>query len=138
MRVTVVGRTGRSRFGEESEMTLQTRRIVTGHNEEGQGVVVSDEVIDAHSRHMGEGINGCEIWSTESMPIDNSTAADAAQRAGYVKHYNYVGSGQGTTIRITEWEPGHAYFPHRTQTLDYTSCCPGRLTSCSTATRSFT
>lgn len=108
-------------------MNLQTRRIVTGHNEEGKGTIVSDEVIDAVSRGMGEGINGCEIWSTESMPIDNSTTADAAQRAGYITHYNYVGSGQGTTIRITEWAPGHAYFPHRTQTLDYSILLSGEI-----------
>ena len=53
------------------------------------------------------------------MPIDNSAAADAAQRAGFVKHTNYVGDGGGTTFRINEWAPGHARFTHRTETLDY-------------------
>jgi hypothetical protein len=45
------------------------------------------------------------------MPVDNSAAADASQRAGFVKHYiesNYIGTGGGTTFRITEWAPGHA------------------------------
>jgi quercetin dioxygenase-like cupin family protein len=108
-------------------MAFQTRRIVTGHNEKGQGVIVSDEIIDAQSRHMGEGITGCEIWSTDSMPIDNSTEAEAEQRAGYVRQYNYVGSGQGTTIRITHWAPGHAYFPHRTVTCDYSVVLSGEI-----------
>jgi hypothetical protein len=45
--------------------------------------------------------------------------ADAAQRAGFVKKYNFVGSGQGTVVRIVEWAPGHAMFPHRTETVDY-------------------
>ena len=53
------------------------------------------------------------------MPIDNSAAADAAQRAGFVKHSNYVGDGGGTTFRINEWAPGHAGFTHRTETMDY-------------------
>jgi hypothetical protein len=70
----------------DNPAAFQVRRIVTGHNEEGQGVIVSDEVMDARSRGDGEGINGCDIWSTESMPTDNSTPFDATQRAGYVKH----------------------------------------------------
>jgi quercetin dioxygenase-like cupin family protein len=111
----------------DNPAAFQVRRIVTGHNEEGQGVIVSDEVMDAHSRGDGEGINGCDIWSTESMPIDNSTPFDATQRAGYVKHYNYVGSGQGTVVRIVEWSPGHAYFPHRTLTLDYSILLSGEI-----------
>ncbi|MGH8635207.1 MAG: hypothetical protein ACRET7_13905 [Burkholderiales bacterium] len=40
------------------------------------------------------------------MPVDNSEAAGAAQRTGFVKRYNYVGTGEGTTFRITEWAPG--------------------------------
>ena len=71
------------------------------------------------SRGLGANIAGCEIWSTNSMPVDNSMEAEAAQRAGFVKKYNYVGSGQGTTVRIVEWTPGHAMFWHRTETLDY-------------------
>jgi mannose-6-phosphate isomerase-like protein (cupin superfamily) len=55
------------------------------------------------------------------MPVDNSAAADAAQRAGFVKHHipNYVGTGGGTTFRIDELAPGAARFTHRTETLDY-------------------
>jgi len=59
------------------------------------------------------------MWSTDQMPIDNSAAADAAQRAGLVKHNNYVGTGGGTTFRIDELLPGNARFTHRTETLDY-------------------
>ena len=95
-------------------MTLEVRRIVTGHNEFGMGIIVSDEKLSAVSRGLGANISGCEIWSTNSMPVDNSMEAEAAQRAGFVKKYNYVGSGQGTTVRIVEWAPGHAMFWHRT------------------------
>jgi quercetin dioxygenase-like cupin family protein len=54
------------------------------------------------------------------MPVDNSSdEAEAAQRAGFVKRYNYVGTGQGTVIRITEFAPGAPKFMHRTESVDY-------------------
>jgi uncharacterized cupin superfamily protein len=108
-------------------MTLQVRRIVTGHDAKGKAVVASDEVLTAVSRRIGANITGCEIWSTDRMPVDNSAEADAAQRAGFVKRYNYVGTGEGTTIRITEWAPGHARFTHRTETVDYAILLSGEI-----------
>ena len=108
-------------------MTLQVRRIVTGHDNKGKAVVASDEKITAVSRGIGKNITGCEIWSTDKMPVDNSEAAAAAQRAGFVKRYNYVGTGEGTTFRITEWAPGHARFTHRTETVDYAILLSGEI-----------
>jgi mannose-6-phosphate isomerase-like protein (cupin superfamily) len=108
-------------------MTLVVRRIVTGHDANGKAVVASDERITAVSRRIGKNITGCEMWSTDRMPVDNSEAAAFAQRAGYVKRYNYVGTGQGTTFRITEWAPGHARFTHRTETVDYAILLSGEI-----------
>ena len=108
-------------------MTLVVRRIVTGHDANGKAVVASDERLTAVSRRIGANVTGCEIWSTDAMPVDNSAAADAAQRAGFVKRYNYVGTGQGTVIRITEWAPGHARFTHRTETVDYAILLSGEI-----------
>jgi quercetin dioxygenase-like cupin family protein len=108
-------------------MALEVRRIVTGHDEFGKGIVVSDEKLSAVSRGLGASISGCEIWSTNSMPVDNSMEAEATQRAGFVKKYNYVGTGQGTTARIVEWAPAHAMFPHRTETMDYSIVLSGEI-----------
>jgi hypothetical protein len=108
-------------------MSLEVRRIVTGHDEFGKGIVVSDEKLTAVSRGLGPNISGCEIWSTNSMPVDNSVEAEAAQRAGFVKKYNFVGNGQGTVVRIVEWAPGHAIFPHRTETVDYSIVLSGEI-----------
>ena len=108
-------------------MTLQVRRVVTGHDESGKAVVVSDERLNAVPRRIGASITGCEIWSTDSMPVDNSHEADAAQRAGFVTRHNYVGSGEGTTCRITEFAPGHGPFPHRTETVDYAILLSGEI-----------
>ncbi|MBI3916685.1 MAG: cupin domain-containing protein [Betaproteobacteria bacterium] len=108
-------------------MTLQVRRIVTGHDANGKAVVATDERLTAVSRRIGANVTGCEMWSTDRMPVDNSEEAGAAQRAGFVKRYNYVGTGQGTTFRITEWAPGHARFTHRTETVDYAILLSGEI-----------
>ncbi len=99
---------------------MKVRRIVTGHNASGLSAVKTDEVLPGVSRGIA-GITGWELWSTDQMPVDNSAAADAAQRAGFVKHLipNYVGTGGGTTFRIDEIAPGAARFTHRTETVDY-------------------
>jgi uncharacterized cupin superfamily protein len=108
-------------------MTLVVRRIVTGQDASGKAVVASDERITAVSRRIGKNITGCEMWSTDSMPVDNSEAAAAAQQTGFVKRYNYVGTGQGTAFRITEWAPGHSRFTHRTETVDYAILLSGEI-----------
>ena len=109
----------------EVTMTMEVRRIVTGHDEFGKGIVVSDEELTAVSRGWVPASQAGV--STNSMPVDNSMEAEAAQRAGFVKKYNYVGSGQGTTVRIVEWAPGHAMFPHRTETMDYSIVLSGEI-----------
>jgi quercetin dioxygenase-like cupin family protein len=100
-------------------MTIEVRRIVTGHDENGKAVVASDERLVGASRAGRPGLARVELWSTDTMPVDNSEAAAAAQKQGFVTRYNYVGSGQGTVIRITEIAPGAPKFMHRTETLDY-------------------
>ena len=100
-------------------MALDVRRIVTGHDANGKAIVARDERLVATSAPNRPHISRCEIWSSDRMPVDNSEAAEAAQRAGFVKRYNYVGTGQGTVVRITEFAPGAPKFMHRTETLDY-------------------
>ena len=92
------------------------------------------EVLTAVSRGQSSGISGCEIWSTDRMPVDNSPTAEAGQIAGFVKrdeprleHNNYVRTGGGSLIRIIEWAPGHQRFTHRTETLDYIVILSGEI-----------
>jgi uncharacterized cupin superfamily protein len=108
---------------------MEIRPVVTGHDASGKAVVKTDEQITAVPR-VAAGILGCEIWSTDRMPVDNSAAADSAQRAGFVGHYNrynYVGTGGGMTFRINEFAPGNARFTHRTETMDYALQLSGEL-----------
>ena len=101
-------------------MALEVRRIVTGHDANGKAIIKTDERLQAVSRLGRPHISGWEIWSTDRIPVDNtSDEAEATQRAGFVKRYNYDGTGQGTVIRITEFAPGAPKFMHRTETVDY-------------------
>ena len=76
-------------------MTLEVRRIVTGHDAAGKAIVASDERMIGTIRAGRAGIARCEMWSTDRMPVDNSDAAAAAQRQGFVVRHNYVGIGAG-------------------------------------------
>jgi len=101
-------------------MPLNVRRIVTGHDPKGRAVVATDETFSATESPARPGISRVEVWSTASMPVDNSEGAPGdAQRAGFVKRYNYVGTGQGSVIRVTSFAPGSPGFMHRTETCDY-------------------
>src|ERR1700674_164620 len=105
---------------------MNVRRIVTGHNAAGKAVIKTDEQIAAVPR-IGAGISAAEIWSTDQIAIDNSASADAAQRAGFVKHTNYVGDGGGTTFGTNEFAPGCVRFTHRTETMDYAIVLSGEV-----------
>lgn len=100
-------------------MAMTVRRIVTGHDENGKAVVADDGRIETTMRPGRPGASGCEIWSTDAMPVELSDEAAAAQRQGFVRRYNYVGTGQGSVVRILRLEPGSGKFMHRTETLDY-------------------
>ena len=118
-------------------MVLEVRRIVTGQRER-QGGRHDRPAAAGHQPRLGRPhIAGCEIWSTDKMPVDNaSDKSEAAQRAGFVKRYNYVGTGQGTVIRVTEFAPGAPKIMHRTETVDYALLLRASAISSSTAAKS--
>ena len=100
-------------------MALEVRRIVTGHDASGKAVIKTDERLRGGQPPGAPAHRRVRDLVDRQMPVDNSEASDAAQRKGFVTRYNYVGSGQGTVIRITEFAPGAPKFMHRTETVDY-------------------
>ena len=56
-------------------MTLEVRRVITGHDANGKAIVASDERMRGVSAPARPYISRCEIWSTDRMPVDNSEAA---------------------------------------------------------------
>lgn len=73
---------------------LRTRRIVTGHDDQGKAVIVADERIQgaglAEDRDRADGIF-FQLWATHESPVDNSDAALEKQRAGRAGQFDLLG-----------------------------------------------
>ena len=101
-------------------MSLKIRRVVTGHDDDGKAVVLIDEicrnVISRRERH-----HSCVVWSTASLPVNNSGREDESARP--------VGAPppEGTVFRIIEYGPGVAPRKHRTSTIDYAVVISGEI-----------
>lgn len=101
-------------------MSLQLRRVVTGHDANGRAVVKIDEV--CKNLVSGRpGATSCVVWTTESFPVDNTGDADEGTRK--------VGTtlNNGTVFRVVEFAPGVAARNHRTDSIDYAVVISGRL-----------
>ena len=101
-------------------MSLEIRRVVTGHDENGRAVVLIDEVcrnvISRRANHQS-----CVVWSTGSFPTDNSSNADDGAREVATTDPN------GTVFRIIEYRPGVAPRNHRTDSIDYAVVLSGEI-----------
>jgi quercetin dioxygenase-like cupin family protein len=101
-------------------MTLQFRRVVTGHDASGRAVVQIDEVPKnlASSR---PGAIACVVWTTEGFPVDNTGKEDAGLRKTGTTLDN------GTVFRILELAPGVTPRNHRTDSIDYAVVISGEV-----------
>ena len=93
-------------------MSATPRRIVTGHDESGRSVVLSDaptpKTLDVGSAAFHE------VWITDQTPTPiGATEADPTQRPVRVPP-----PAGGVMVRFTEMAPGAESPMHRTETLD--------------------
>ncbi|HVB15938.1 MAG TPA: cupin domain-containing protein [Stellaceae bacterium] len=100
-------------------MTLQLRRVVTGHDRNGKAVVTIDEMAKTGSARPG--VTTSVVWSSEGFPISNDGDADEATRQVGTWHPN------GTVFRIIEFGPGNGPRNHRTDSLDYAVVLSGEI-----------
>jgi quercetin dioxygenase-like cupin family protein len=101
-------------------MTLQLRRVVTGHDANGRAVVKIDEV-SKNLVSSRPGQSACVVWTTESFPVDNTADIDEGLRQ--------VGTtlNNGTVFRVVEFAPGVAPRNHRTDSIDYAVVMSGEI-----------
>jgi quercetin dioxygenase-like cupin family protein len=101
-------------------MSLQVRRVVSGHDAEGRAVVKIDEIAGkVVSRRPGA--SAAVIWTTESFPVNNDADEDTSGRE--------VGTtlANGTVFRIVQFEPGNSPRMHRTDSIDYAVVMAGEI-----------
>jgi quercetin dioxygenase-like cupin family protein len=93
-------------------MPDKIRRIVTGHNDQGEAVVKIDAVMEPESIRDGAALF-TKVWTTNISPADNNDDFDgAARETGLV-------SEGGTVLRFVDMPPGARSPLHRTQSIDY-------------------
>jgi quercetin dioxygenase-like cupin family protein len=101
-------------------MSLNIRRVVTGHDESGKAVVTIDEisknVISRRANH-----ESCVIWSSGEFPADNDGDADNGLRKVGTTDPN------GTVFRLVEYGPGVTPRNHRTESVDYAIVMSGEI-----------
>jgi quercetin dioxygenase-like cupin family protein len=103
-------------------MSWQPRRVVTGHDDAGVSVFVSDGVPPV-SRTAPDGAGFHELWSTAAAPAP-LPASEADPAAGPV---SVPPPPHGTKIRINSFPPGVVSPVHRTQTVDYGIVVAGEM-----------
>ena len=101
-------------------MTLELRRVVTGHDGSGRAVVKFDEV-SKNLVSARPGSTACVVWTTESFPVDNTGDGDEGLRKTGTTLSN------GTVFRVVEFAPGVAPRVHRTDSIDYAVVISGEI-----------
>jgi quercetin dioxygenase-like cupin family protein len=88
------------------------RRVVTGHDADGQAVVIDDRLFEPAPIASGDAAFTL-VWTTSGTPVDNDDASDGRDRQ--------VGLSLpgGTVLRVVDMLPGRRSAMHRTNTLDY-------------------
>jgi mannose-6-phosphate isomerase-like protein (cupin superfamily) len=106
------------------------RRVVTGHDEHGTSVVVSDGPVPVVRRLPDDGAAFFEVWGTSAMPapilpVEPSDPTEGQLRVPPVAN--------GTKIRVNEFQPGFLderglQSPvHRTESIDYGIVLEGEM-----------
>lgn len=101
-------------------MTINIRRVVTGHDDQGRAKVLIDEQVTNTFSHR-QGAEFSVIWSSEGFPVNNDGDEDPSEK----KIGTFVDNG--TVFRIVSFAPGVAPRNHRTSSIDYAVVMSGEI-----------
>ena len=101
-------------------MSLNIRRVVTGHDNQGRAKVLIDETVK-NVTSQRPGALYSVIWSSEGFPVNNDGDVDPSGKK--------VGTtiSDGTVFRIVSFGPGVAPRNHRTDSIDYAVVMSGEI-----------
>lgn len=91
--------------------TLNIRRVVSGHDDDGNAIIVSDTVLPGLA--LDAAAESVLAWSTDVFPSDNTDETDGGRR-----DIGLVSPG-GSALRFVTMSPHTSSPHHRTQSLDY-------------------
>ena len=101
-------------------MSIQIRRVVTGHDDQGRAKVLIDEQV----KNVMSPRPGAEfrvIWSSEGFPVNNDGSEDPSGKKIATTIDN------GTVFRIVSFGPGVSPRNHRTDSIDYAVVMSGEI-----------
>ena len=101
-------------------MSLQIRRVVTGHTETGRATVKIDEIANNVISNR-PGASSCVIWSSKGFPVNNDGFEDPTTGSFKTTVEN------GTVFRVVRYEPGVTPRNHRTDSIDYAVVISGEI-----------
>ena len=101
-------------------MSLQIRRVVTGHSADGRAKVEIDEIAKNVISNR-PGASSCVVWSTKGFPVDNDGFQDPTSGS-----FKTTVEG-GTVFRIVRYAPGVSPRNHRTDSIDYAVVMSGAI-----------
>jgi quercetin dioxygenase-like cupin family protein len=101
-------------------MSLQIRRVVTGHDAKGHAKVEIDEIAKNVISNR-PGASSCVVWSTKGFPVDNDGFKDPT-----TGEFKTTVEG-GTVFRIVHYAPGVTPRNHRTDSIDYAVVISGAI-----------
>ena len=101
-------------------MSLQIRRVVTGHSADGRAKVEIDEIAKNVISNR-PGASSCVVWSTKGFPVDNDGFQDPT-----AAEFKTTVEG-GTVFRIVRYAPGVTSRNHRTDSIDYAVVISGEI-----------
>jgi quercetin dioxygenase-like cupin family protein len=101
-------------------MTLQIRRVVTGHSAEGRARIEIDENVKNVISNR-PGASSSLIWATKGFPVNNDGFEDPTSGS-----FKATVEG-GTVLRVVRYQPGVAARNHRTDSIDYAVVISGAI-----------
>jgi len=101
-------------------MSLTVRRVVTGHDSNGNARVVIDEIAN-NVATTRPGANAAVIWTSDGLPVNNDGNVDTCSRK--------VGTtlDNGVVFRVVSFGHGVAPRNHRTDSIDYATVISGEI-----------
>ena len=96
------------------------RRVVTGHDDEGIAVFLSDECFEPVSNPAGDA-GFAALWATETVPADNNDPREGRDIASGIT------LDGGSVIRLVDILPGKQSPMHRTNSIDYGIVLEGEI-----------